>query len=950
MKRLFLLFALLGSAAVIWITASQTGLVKSAGSANTKTSSDLIEDRIHLKGIARALDYLHRRRVNPETNEIALSDVMRARKQADLMKAQKSGASLVQWEFMGPNNVGGRTRAILIDPTNPNRMIAGAVSGGLWLSNDGGLNWTEHPQNRELPCLNISCITRAANGVIYAGTGERIWNGVTYGNGDSGFAGCGIYKSTDNGATFTLIDSTKPDTNSDTHRWAYIIALATHPSNPNWVYAATDRSMYMSADGGETWSSPEGLPDLSGSAWDVVAAPTGTIHAVVGTQYFKSTDGMNFVVKSSNDLGKFPAYGNNKKLAVSPTDPNFIYAITIRPNPDYGCLRDVLQSTDAGETWTRIGEGGSDFFEPLGNSLQCQGWYDLCIAVSPADKERIYIGGVDLWYWSRANGWIQAASWFPETPEFPYYVHADKHTLVFHPTNPNILFIGNDGGIARTLNANDDAPAFTTMNRNYNTTQFYAVAATADGRMIGGTQDNGTQFVTFTGDSYLAATEVIGGDGGYVDFSRISPNVAFGAVYLGALFRSSNNGLSFAGGFLDQKIDCDPRVNNVCSGDGNVDGSPEFITPTVLWEDPATGIAVYATGSGDGKVWITLEALNASTVPEWFNIATFSGGGSGRLVTTVNVGRDINGKVMVMAGSADGRVLVARNFIVDENVPDPQVVQPYPSSNVKQITAAQITGGIDVARYVTSVTPDRFSPNALTVTMGNYGRNVYVFRTQNAFVTTPVFASMQGTGANALPPMPVYDLVADKGDPTRYFAATEMGVWMCEIVQTGASTFDYIWSEQNDGIGRVPVFRIRQESIVPSSAQGQEGCYVLYIGTHGKGMYRSTSLTFPFCDVSLPPYGTAVGVDEPKKAELDIQVYPNPLVGNGVMKLTINTPSSNAKVTVYSLDGRLVCRQTVNAQLDSQSIDIAASDYAPGMYVAIFENDRERAAAKFIVK
>jgi hypothetical protein len=98
----------------------------------------------------------------------------------------------------------------------------------------------------------------------------------------------------------------------------------------------------------------------------------------------------------------------------------------------------------------------------------------------------------------------------------------------------------NSGGIARTVNAGDFAPTFTTLNHNYNVTQFYSVAANNLGRVLGGTQDNGTQFVTFTGETYWSATKVINGHCGHVDISKINPNIAFGANVNGRLLRSAN--------------------------------------------------------------------------------------------------------------------------------------------------------------------------------------------------------------------------------------------------------------------------------------------------------------------------------------------------------------------------------------------------------------------------
>ena len=141
------------------------------------------------RGVAGALEYLSLMRGNSETGQVEVGDVLKARKKADIMKAAKSGSSLLEWEFLGPNNIGGRTRSILINKNNTNHLLAGSVSGGLWFSNDGGLNWAEHPLNESSPCLAVSCMTQAPNGDIYLGTGEKIagWSTDFYGTGNSAF-------------------------------------------------------------------------------------------------------------------------------------------------------------------------------------------------------------------------------------------------------------------------------------------------------------------------------------------------------------------------------------------------------------------------------------------------------------------------------------------------------------------------------------------------------------------------------------------------------------------------------------------------------------------------------------------------------------------------------------------------------------------------------------------
>lgn len=894
------------------------------------------------RGIAGALNYLNRIRMNPQTGVVNDADVLKARNKADMMQIQKSGSAIMDWEFIGPNNVGGRTRAIFFNRNNPSHMLAGGVAGGLWFSLDGGLNWQEHPINAQITCLSVSALAQATNGDIYMGTGEKIvgWSVDFYGTGNSAFPGCGIYKSTDGGLTFSLLETTTPAPNSNNNQWSYIIALETHPNNPNWVYAATERSLYLSTDGGATWSSPEGISASSGTAFDVKAGSDGIIHALVSSRYYRSDNGTTFVDKSGSALGQFPVLGNNKKLAVSPANPNYLYVVTTKSD---GCLNKVFQSANGGETWIVIGEGVPGFFDPASGGGYCQGWYDLCIIADPSNAERIFVGGITVWSWSAQDNWLPVMeSWGGATN--PFYMHVDIHTFAYHPTNANILFVGNDGGIYRTTNAKSLAPTWRALNKNYNVTQFYAIAAGMDGRVMGGTQDNGTIFTTFNTNSYFAGDDVTGGDGGYSDISKINPMVAFAANQEGRLRRSANGGVSFGySGFLDENIDCEPsNPDGSCNPDGLVDNNPEFITPTILYEDLDNNLAVYATGNGAGQVWITLEALSVSKVPEWHRIGAFTGGGT---VSTVNIAKDPSGKIMVVAGSASGRILILRNVLQNEFSGNP-TVSPTGSINSKLISATTITGASQ-SRYVTSIAVNQANPNEIIVTMGNYGLGNYVFRTLNAYAATPTFETVQGIGADALPPMPVYDLIIDVDNPSRLFAGTDMGVWMCEMIQTGTSTYEYVWTEQNNTIGRVPVFRIRQEPM------GKLGCNVLYIGTHGRGFFRSATFTFPppTCDVSLPEWGSAVGVNTVLPNILAVKIAPNPVQGKATIMVELGAPATEAKVMVYNLQGKLFQQTDLNPNTTgAQSIPLQVELLPPGAYIAVLKTNTNQSSTKFVVQ
>ena len=118
---------------------------------NTETNTSIEEQRF-----AGAIQYLHKMKSNERTGRVNLSDVYSAKSKVHEMKMQRSSQSVLEWEEMGPNNVGCRTRAILIDKNNPDIIYAGAVSGGLWVSYSGGRAWQKY--SPELSNVNISSI------------------------------------------------------------------------------------------------------------------------------------------------------------------------------------------------------------------------------------------------------------------------------------------------------------------------------------------------------------------------------------------------------------------------------------------------------------------------------------------------------------------------------------------------------------------------------------------------------------------------------------------------------------------------------------------------------------------------------------------------------------------------------------------------------------------------
>ena len=153
---------------------------------------------------------------------------------------RRIGVSKTDWKKRGPYNVGGRTRALAVDISDENVLLAGGVSGGMWRSTDGGQNWSKTTKPEQLHSVTTIAqdLRTGKNSIWYYGTGEYTGNSAIGGGNNAYFSGDGIFKSTDGGENWKEISggsSGFPDTEG-TGR----IGLDISKSNPNIIYAILD--------------------------------------------------------------------------------------------------------------------------------------------------------------------------------------------------------------------------------------------------------------------------------------------------------------------------------------------------------------------------------------------------------------------------------------------------------------------------------------------------------------------------------------------------------------------------------------------------------------------------------------------------------------------------------------------------------------------------------------
>ncbi len=470
-------------------------------------------------------------------------------------------AGLGDWEWMGPDNVGGRARAIVFDPSNSNHLWAGTATGGIFTSFDGGFTWSAI--NDFLPSLSIGSLAiDPSTNYLYAGTGEFTEAGSSTGGGH---LGAGIFRSTDGGSTWTQLTSTAQITQ--------VSRLAVVPAD-GFIFAATDSGLYRSSNSGVSWSRIQTIKNLR----DVKATPT-THLVLVGTRFgaIRSTDsGGTWATLTTGSPGALPAPPVLPSGAIGTMRVEF----TIAPDQStcYASIDrnggEVWRSTDAGATWTLRRSGD--------NYLGAQGWYDNAIWVDPTNVNVVVVGGIDAWRSTDGGASFARISDWASYPGSS--AHADHHIILNHPgyngTTNRIVYFGNDGGVQRKDDILNGSGGWTDLSNGLRSSQFYKGAIQAGtNQLLGGLQDNGSW--RRQGSNAWTFWEI--GDGGYCAFDADGSQAYWEYINL----------RMFKVGFLGFHVTCIGGLT-----DANDGCNSQFIAP--FKADPVVPGRLFAGGS---SIW-----------------------------------------------------------------------------------------------------------------------------------------------------------------------------------------------------------------------------------------------------------------------------------------------------------------------------------------------------------
>ena len=666
-----------------------------------------------------------------------------------------SGPSILPTNLTGYMENGiGRINCIAFHPTNANTYFVGVAQGGVWKTTNNGQNWT--PLTDNLPITRISdiCIDPNTPNTMYLAVGDYAYLGVSlFLNGRKRHThyGLGVYKTTDGGLTWAPTGLTYQLTNGDA---SLIKKIIINPNNTNHLLACGVNGMYKTTNGGSSWTHV-----LDSMFWDMQRDPLNPNIVYAATGWVGNANIGNAAIYKSTDFGSswtmlptnMPSTNaiQRIKLAIAPSDPNYIYALCTDYFPGFSSgLYGIYKSVNAGATWTFLPQSLNILEAGQGNGTGGQGTYDLALLVHPTDKNTVYTGGVNIWgstdgaltfnpvsHWTTSNG-----------PT----LHGDIQSLDYQ-TNTGQYFACTDGGVYRTSSiviSNWNTPnwptQWTNLNDNIQITSFYRLSSSrnAAGRLAAGAQDNATFY--FEGGNW---STIFGGDGmdnflDPIDNDRIIGSSQYGNFYL-----------SFDDGITENWLNSNPNGENC-----------EWVTPIA---------ANYSTA---GELYIGNENVVKST----------DGGLSWSSLGTIFSNTVTNSNTEISALAANSQVIYAARRVRYEYGVNGIV---FKSTN-GGTSFTNVTTNLPDSLYYTGLEVDPSGANNVYICMAGFSAGNKVFKSVNGGTT------WQNISFN-LPNIPVNCIKLVPGT-TQLMIATDLAVY---TLDQSSST----WVNQSAGLPNVIV-------------------------------------------------------------------------------------------------------------------------------------------------
>jgi photosystem II stability/assembly factor-like uncharacterized protein len=797
------------------------------------------DGRIPAGARARALEHMQRR-LQAEGRGIRQTDGV-------LTQVNSLSAAVTNtWQSIGPtpttggifSPVTGRITTIAVDPSDAtgSTVLIGGAQGGIWRTTDAGSTWTAvGDQNASLAMGSI--VFANSTGTVYAGTGEQASIGFDI------YYGAGVLKSTDHGLTWTQTCTTPSPTCpfigpvSDQSPFGFftlggtrISYISVNPGNANMVLVGaqtqfaegTTEGVYCTDNGGTTWSNvlPDEMSTFVGFASSTVAfaalgnpfgssagTPNGNgiyqataIGANCGTVHFNRLTAATLPAQST--MGRID-------IGISPTfaTDNTIYASIANAGTASNTNLGVFVTTNGGTTWSQTAA-------PDVCKQQC--WYDNVVKVDPNGGAHAFLGGAAVTS-GGAPGWVQrtangGTSWSSIIPNAlgPGLPHVDNHAMAFvKPASGKIrMYLGNDGGIWRTDDAEATPVVWTNLNQSALTlSQFYpalSIHPSTPAIAFGGAQDNGSQ--NYTGSISWADNQTCG-DGTGTAIDTVVPSTVYVAC----------NGLNLA----VSTVNGVPNSFSIIGNGINFADNSDFVPPIVA--DPNIANRVYAGStkvyqSVDGGLDFTalsgdlvngtspnFDALTALAVAPGNSACVYAGADTGQIFVASNVGSG-SGNFSPVPGQTSLPPRMIRDIVVD------------PADPTGRTAYAVFSGFSFVQSGVNDPKGHVFKTADLGATWTDISCTV-------ADCSTPA--------GSDLPNIPVHSLVIDPDLSGTLYVGTDIGVYQGTC---GGAPSTCTWSVLSTGLPRVAVLSLRLH----------RASRTLRAATHGRGMWDLVLNNFTF--------------------------------------------------------------------------------------------------------
>ena len=837
--------------------------------------------------------------VNPLTGKIPAKDKLEEYNSSlkEISKIQKRTTSS-SYVSRGPSNLGGRTRALVVDVSDAtsNTIIAGGVSSGVFRTTNGGTNWTKVSSNSDIH--NVTAIAQdpraGSQNIWYYATGERLGNSASLG----GFHfGQGVWKSIDGGLNWNQISVTSSNLVSFDSRLDLISAIKVNPVSGDLMIAGY-RTIYR-YDGTNLTVELEQAGGTGNGVTDVVVNSTGRVYATIG-----GAEVQNGVWTSPTGNGSWTRIAQNGTpanwastgrtvLGIAPSNNDVVYALYTNGAANGNIQADLWKYNLASNTWTNFSGKLPD--EPGGNSngndpFAVQGGYDLVVSVKPDNENFVVIGGTNVYkiadittdaMFTRIGGYLNNSGYALYNIGGIQH-HSDIHVLAFDPNNSSILFSGTDGGIHKT-DPTVASVAWTSLNNNYQTYQYYHVAMDPDSGkdvVVGGAQDNGTTIGgTDAGrPDKTSMNSIFGGDGVAVGVGRDSNGnlITYQGSQSGNFYRRDNSG------YTEMKP---------------TGSTSQFVTYFYL--DPDNNNALYY--ASNSVLYKTSDAENTGTTTAsgWVSLGSIFPSFEDFKVFATTRGTYNTESSYLFIGGDKGGIFRQKDPQNATNLSDVVIITPPEATTVD----GTIVSGL-------AVHPT--NPDILLAVYSNYGiKNIFL--TKNATAAAPTWTLVERN-------LNIHSIrstaITQVGSETIYFVGTARGLYS----STDPTTKDW----DIEGADKMGLAVVSSLVYRPSDKK-------LLIGTHGNGMFETTV------------EGT-LSTNSYTKNSLGLSLYPNPVVEKIKLKSNLLEANTSISYEIYDLSGKSVKRGVVTNQ------EINVTNLTSGIYIVNVKSQNKQQSLKFVKK